>query len=142
MNTWSFLFFLIIWQNADAKIYDKCEFVKKLQSLGVPRDQLGTWTCIANFESHFDTTAINHQTDDYGILQISSIYWCSKTDTPGGDCHITCKQLLNDDITDDVTCARHVFDVTQKQSGNGFTAWTTYNEHCNKDNSEWTKNCL
>ncbi|KAL3266593.1 hypothetical protein HHI36_010757 [Cryptolaemus montrouzieri] len=141
-HTLLFVVILSICDNAYGKIFDKCEFVRKLQTLGIPRDQLGTWTCIAKYESNFDTQAVNKQTWDYGILQISSLYWCSKSDSPGKGCHATCKQFLNDNIDDDVACARHVYDETKKMSGDGFSAWTTYNQHCRGDTSQWASNCL
>lgn len=68
---------------SEAKIYDRCEVASALRNAGVPEDQVSTWVCIANAESHFDTTAINRNTWDYGIFQISSIYWCNSGDTPG-----------------------------------------------------------
>ncbi|XP_044757049.1 lysozyme C-1-like [Coccinella septempunctata] len=143
MKNQAILIFLlsVLLNQTESKIFEKCEFVKTLRSLEVPDNQLATWTCIANYESHFDTKAKNSNTGDYGILQLSHLYWCSDSNTPGGDCHTTCSQFLNDDIKDDVTCARHIYDVTQKQSGNGFSAWTTYNQHCKGDVSSFTSGC-
>lgn len=67
-----------------AKVYSKCEFAKTMKSNGITNmKDLGTWTCIAHHESGFNTKAINHDTGDYGILQISHIYWCSDSNTPG-----------------------------------------------------------
>nr|AIZ72681.1 c-type lysozyme 3 [Harmonia axyridis] len=136
-----FLLLFVLWNGVEAKIFGRCEFVAKLRSLGIPGNQLATWTCIANFESHFDTKAVNSQTGDYGILQISEIYWCSNSNTPGKGCHATCSQFLNDDINDDVACARHVFDETQRWSGNGFTAWTTYDRYCKGNVDSFIANC-
>lgn len=120
----------------EGKIYDKCEFARTMKANGVTRD-LGTWTCIAKHESNFDTHAINHQTGDYGILQISHLYWCSP---PGTGCGITCQSLLSDDIREDIVCARKVFDETTRIRGNGFTAWTTY-QYCQGDQSGWISGC-
>ena len=66
---------------ADAKVYDKCEFARVAKENGL--DTLGTWTCIASHESNFNTKAVNSGSGDYGILQISSIYWCNAGDQPG-----------------------------------------------------------
>jgi len=68
---------------AEGKVYSQCEVAAALRNKGVPEDQVGTWVCIAHAESNFDTTAINENTWDYGIFQISSLYWCESGDSPG-----------------------------------------------------------
>lgn len=68
----------------ESKVYPKCDFVKALMKQGITnRSHLGIWTCIAYHESRFNTKAINRKTGDYGILQISHLYWCSDSNTPG-----------------------------------------------------------
>ncbi|XP_060528310.1 uncharacterized protein LOC132703201 [Cylas formicarius] len=124
-----------------AKTYTNCEFAKTMLNNGIPKDQLGTWTCIASHESNFNTDSINHDTGDYGILQISHLYWCSDTDTPGKGCGITCKSLLSDDITEDITCAKKVFEETVRLKKNGFLAWTTYEKYCTGDQSKAIDGC-
>ncbi|KAF7266661.1 hypothetical protein GWI33_020039 [Rhynchophorus ferrugineus] len=124
---------------SEAKVYSPCEFAQAMKNQGV-NDDLGTWTCIASHESNFNTQAINYDTGDYGILQISHLYWCSDSDTPGKECGITCQSLLGDDITEDIICAKKVFSETVAISGNGFTAWTTYSS-CGGDQSSWIKEC-
>lgn len=68
---------------AEGKVYSQCEVAAALRNKGVPEDQVATWVCIAHAESNFDTTAINKNTWDYGIFQISSLYWCESGDSPG-----------------------------------------------------------
>lgn len=149
----------ILGRLTEGKIYSKCEFARTMKSNGItnPRD-LGTWTCIAHHESRFDTKAINHDTGDYGILQISKLWWCSDSNTPGivnfnftisiilnlkfagKGCRITCKSLLGDDITPDIKCAKTVFATTTREKGNGFAAWTTY-QFCQGDQRSWIAGC-
>lgn len=122
--------------NCEAKIYSKCDFINNLRQAGIPNDQLNTWSCIASHESNYNTQAINHDTNDFGILQISGIYWCSQSDQPGNGCDITCNSLLSDDIHEDIVCARKIWDEFQHREGNGFKAWTTY-PSCQGDVSQY-----
>lgn len=124
----------------ESKFYSRCEFVQYLSNYGTPRDQIPTWSCIASHESNYNTQAINPDSGDYGILQISKKYWCSDSNTPGNGCGITCDSLLGDDIAIDLDCARKVYDDRQSWAGNGFTAWTTYPE-CQGDNSQYVAGC-
>ena len=39
---------------------------------------------------------------------MNSDYWCSKNGEKGGECGLSCKDLLDDDITDDIKCAKQV----------------------------------
>ncbi|XP_019867332.1 lysozyme X [Aethina tumida] len=122
---------------AQARILDKCEFYREIQNYGIPSDQLAVWSCIADHESHYDTSAVNHDSGDHGIVQISELYWCSTGGSPGGGCNKQCSDFENDDISDDMYCARAVFDEWQRLHGNGFLAWTTYQPYCAGDVSQY-----
>lgn len=69
------LFVLVFANISEGRVYTRCELAQALLDNGIPRNQLGTWVCIAQHESNFDTRAINRNTRDYGIFQISSLYW-------------------------------------------------------------------
>ncbi|XP_017770657.1 PREDICTED: lysozyme D-like [Nicrophorus vespilloides] len=107
----------------DGRILSPSQFQKELRRNNVPEWMIPTWTCIAEHESHFDTAAWNRQSGDHGILQISELYWCYP---PGKGCGVNCNALRNDDITDDIKCAMHVYKETSKMKKNGFSAWVTY----------------
>lgn len=51
--------------------------------------------CLTNWESHFNTNAINHNRDgstDYGIFQINSRWWCDdRTTTTSNACNVACE---------------------------------------------------
>ncbi|XP_066141661.1 lysozyme C-like isoform X2 [Euwallacea fornicatus] len=127
---------------SEAKVYGQCEVAQALRKWGVPESQVATWVCIAHAESNFDTNAVNTNTWDYGIFQISSIYWCESGDSPGKGCGISCNSLLQDDITEDITCIEHVYEETEKIGQiPGFKAWTTYAGKCDGDNSAWIAGC-
>ncbi|KAL1494627.1 hypothetical protein ABEB36_010197 [Hypothenemus hampei] len=126
----------------ECKVYSKCEFARTIRNEGITdRGQLGTWTCIANYESHFNTKAINRNSGDYGILQISHLYWCSDSNQPGKGCNITCKSLLADEINTDITCAKKIFAEHQRLFGDGFSAWVAYQNYCRGDQTNWISGC-
>ncbi|CAG0924122.1 unnamed protein product [Notodromas monacha] len=82
--------------------------------------------CIAKHESTFDTSAINRNywdgSKDYGLFQINDRYWCSPPDDQNS-CRVNCVDLLDDDIRNDVKCARKIFKIHRRNEGNGFLAW-------------------
>ena len=97
------------------------------------------------WESDYNTSAIGSLNADgsldHGLFQISDLFWCD----PGEACGLPCEgeideiiseqhfQLQNfvfliaalrdDDIKDDVICAKRIFKQTQRLTGNGFNAW-------------------
>jgi hypothetical protein len=66
---------------------------------------------------------------DHGLFQISDLFWCSPPGK-GWACGVSCADLEDDDIKDDVVCARRIYRQHQRISGNGFTAWAVYGPHC------------
>ncbi|KAJ9592168.1 hypothetical protein L9F63_001284 [Diploptera punctata] len=110
----------------NARIYDAESLTSDLRNFGVPEDQIPTFVCIAQHESSFNTGIVGNpnsdNSQDYGLFQINNHFWC-QNGSPGNGCNISCEDLLNDDISDDVACARQIL---QQQ---GFGAWTTY-QYC------------
>ncbi|XP_028134252.2 lysozyme C, milk isozyme-like [Diabrotica virgifera virgifera] len=134
-------FILLVLPLAYCRIYDKCTLARELLNVyKFPRWQIPTWICIVEHESHFNTAAINSQTHDNGLFQISQIYWCDPPNHPQG-CQVQCSKLRDDDIHDDVTCVKKVYDEFQRTKGNGFKAWTTYDAYCNGNNGGYIKDC-
>uniref|UniRef100_A0A670J5A8 Lysozyme C, milk isozyme-like n=1 Tax=Podarcis muralis TaxID=64176 RepID=A0A670J5A8_PODMU len=98
--------------------------------------------CTAYHESKYESSAVGPpNTDgsqDYGVFQINSRYWCDNQqgETANG-CRISCSAFTNDDITDDIECAKTVVRDPQ-----GMDAWVAWKNHCKgKDLSEWTAGC-
>lgn len=56
---------------------------------------------------------------DHGIFQINDRYWCTDADDDIKACGITCKALEDDDLTDDIACARRIYRQHKRQGGNG-----------------------
>lgn len=127
-------------QHSDAKIYDRCELAQELHfKHHFPIDQIATWVCIAKHESHFNTSAIG--AGDYGIFQISELYWCGRQ-WRGKACDMACSELLDADITNDVQCMKKIYGEHSRIAGNGFTAWTVYARYCNGDVSGYIEGCF
>ncbi|XP_020801523.1 lysozyme B-like [Drosophila serrata] len=115
---------------AFGRTMDRCSLAREMSNLGVPRDQLARWTCIAEHESSYRTHVVGptnyNGSNDYGIFQINDYYWCSP---PSGrfsynECGLSCNALLTDDITHSVRCAQKVL------SQQGWSAWSTWH-FCN-----------
>ncbi|EPQ01667.1 Lysozyme C [Myotis brandtii] len=105
-----------------AKVYERCELARTLKRRY--SGSLANWMCLAKWESSYNTRATKYnpgdKSTDYAIFQINSHYWCNEGKTPGGvnGCGIPCNVLLQDDITQAVTCAKRVVRDPQ-----GIRAW-------------------
>nr|CAD7431002.1 unnamed protein product [Timema monikensis] len=135
--------FLLLLLGVQGRIYDHCELARELRDRHeVPINQIPTWVCIARHESGYNTSAVNHYSGDHGLFQISQLFWCSPPGQ-GWACGVTCAELEDDDIEDDVVCARRIFRQHQRMSGNGFTAWSVYRSRCTGVNlGEYIEGCF
>uniref|UniRef100_A0A182NIB8 lysozyme n=1 Tax=Anopheles dirus TaxID=7168 RepID=A0A182NIB8_9DIPT len=128
------------------KVYDRCELANDLlHKFHMPKEQVATWVCIAYHESRFNTSAegrLNADgSGDHGLFQISDIYWCSPPGN-GWACGVSCEALKDSDITDDVRCARTIYDEHQRLSGDGFNAWSVYKPYCAGRSEEFVRRCF
>ncbi|KAJ7317536.1 hypothetical protein JRQ81_003698 [Phrynocephalus forsythii] len=102
------LFVALVMPGAEAKVFERCELARELKRSGF--DKVGDWVCLVEHESRYNTAAINDngRSRDYGIFQINSQYWCDDGKTQGSKnmCHISCSKFLDDDIRDDMKCAK------------------------------------
>ncbi|XP_020801517.1 lysozyme S [Drosophila serrata] len=104
---------------------DRCSLAREMSNLGVPRDQLDKWTCIAQHESDYRTWVVGPPnwdgSNDYGIFQINDLYWCQADGRFSyNECGLSCNALLTDDITNSVRCAQKVL------SQQGWSAWAVW----------------
>ena len=108
------------------KTFTRCSLAREMFALGVPKSELPQWTCIAEHESSYRTNVVgppnSDGSQDYGIFQINNLYWCQP---PNGrfsynGCHLNCNDLLTDNISNSVRCARQV------KSEQGWPAWSTW----------------
>lgn len=135
---------------AQTRRLQPCEFAGQLYILDVPKLELPMWSCIAEYESRFNTDAIGKRnldgSYDYGIFQISDKYWCQPQEQnkskdlyySANECNLNCSQLLLDDITQAVRCAR----IILKQQG--WSAWSVYGVYCNETSTSLSdiENCF
>ncbi|XP_061576787.1 lysozyme C [Cololabis saira] len=117
---------------ASARQYQRCEWARALKSYGMDGYHgysLANWVCLTRWESSYNTQATNHNTDgstDYGIFQINSRWWCSDGRTKSANaCNIPCSELLSDDVSTAVSCAKRVV-----RDPNGMAAWVAWRLHC------------
>ncbi|KAG8574071.1 hypothetical protein GDO81_009026 [Engystomops pustulosus] len=87
------------------------------------------WICLAYLESRYNTKAVNNKgpSRNYGIFQINSKWWCNDGETAGAEdaCQISCQSLLNDDIHDDIECAKQVM-----RDSNDTSTWAAWRNYC------------
>ncbi|KAM4720609.1 lysozyme C-like [Anableps anableps] len=145
------LVLLLLVTVASAKVFERCDWARTLRRNGmdgldpnncdlestsrvpvtvVPESVKMTGrVCLTQWESGYNTEAINHNTDkstDYGIFQINSRWWCNDTQiTTANGCHIMCSQLLTDDVDVAINCAKRVVRDPQ-----GIAAWVGWRLHC------------
>ncbi|XP_059539563.1 lysozyme C-like [Myotis daubentonii] len=129
-----------------AKVYERCELARTLKRLGMDGYwgvSLADWMCLAKWESSYNTRATNYnhkkKSTDYGIFQINSRLWCNDGKTPNtfNGCGINCNVLLQDDITQAVTCAKRVVRDPQ-----GIRAWVAWKNRCqNQDLTQYIQGC-
>ncbi|XP_062059239.1 lysozyme C-like [Lepus europaeus] len=137
---------LLLSYTVQGKIYGRCELARTLKSLGLDGYKgvsLANWMCLTKWESSYNTKATHYnpgdQSTDYGIFQINSRYWCDDGKTPGAvnACHIPCSDLLKNDITQAVACAKRVVSDPQ-----GVRAWMAWRSHCqNRDLTSYIQGC-
>jgi hypothetical protein len=110
------------------KVYERCELARELRlKHNIQMDHIATWVCIAKHESNFNTSAIGRLnwdgSEDHGLFQISDIYWCG---VDGKACGLTCDELEDSDISNDVECIKAIHAEHTRLFGDGFQAWAVY----------------
>ncbi|CAI9574236.1 unnamed protein product [Staurois parvus] len=114
-----------LYYTSEGKVYSRCELYRIFQQTGLSGYHgysAANWICLAYYESRYNTAAVNNNgpSRDYGIFQINSKWWCNdgKTSNAKNACGISCQSLLNDNIYDDIECAKRVV-----RDPNGISAW-------------------
>nr|XP_045008158.1 lysozyme C, milk isozyme-like [Jaculus jaculus] len=96
-----------------ARVLTTCELAHELKAQGMDGFHgysLADWVCLAEHASNLNTQACDGKSADdcsaYGIFQLSNI-WCNNNQLPSeNDCNTPCSKLLDDDIKDDILCAK------------------------------------
>lgn len=110
--------------------YDRCSLARQLSSMGVPRNELPAWTCIAEHESSYRSWVVgpanSDGSSDYGLFQINNRYWCQSNNGAFSynQCQTSCEALVGEDLWPSLNCALLV------KNQQGWSAWATW-RFCN-----------
>lgn len=111
----------------EGKIVPVCDAVKELERAKISKTLFSNWICLMQSESGMNTALLTGpktaSSYSHGILQINSARWCTRGRV-GGICNKRCEDFLNDDIKDDIACAKKIFDQE------GFKAWDGWTKKC------------
>ncbi|XP_015515022.1 lysozyme [Neodiprion lecontei] len=118
---------LVTVSHCTGKTFTRCGLALELDRQGLDRGKMNDWVCLVEKESARNTSAIGgpnrNGSYDYGLFQINGNIWCS-LGVAGSDCNIKCEDLLDDDITDDVRCAKKIY------RRHKFYAWNGWKNGC------------
>ncbi|XP_067634147.1 lysozyme-like isoform X2 [Eurosta solidaginis] len=113
--------------HVDAKEYMRCQLARELlEKYGINKTFLSNWICMIEHESNRSTDAIKRNPNgstSYGLFQINSKDWC-RAGRKGGICDKKCEDFLDDNIDDDVACAKRIFERA------GFKNWPGWSATC------------
>lgn len=130
MKGWMILFILTVAavrSPVEGKTYTQCEAAKELERAGISKTYISNWVCLMQSESKMNTALLTGpktaSSYSHGIFQINSAKWCTRGRT-GGICNKRCEDFLNDDIQDDIACAKKIFNQE------GFKAWKGWVQKC------------
>ncbi|XP_014474326.1 PREDICTED: lysozyme c-1-like [Dinoponera quadriceps] len=111
----------------EGKILSQCDAVRELQRAKISRSMMSNWICLMQSESGLDTSRMTGpktaSSYSFGILQINSLKWCTRGRV-GGLCNARCEDFMNDDIQDDIACAKKIY------NRDGFKAWDGWTKKC------------
>ncbi|XP_018325079.1 lysozyme-like [Agrilus planipennis] len=108
------------------KVYTKCGLALELSRRSFPRSFIGNWVCMIESESSKDTSKVTTKANgskNLGIFQINSKEWC-RYNQKGGKCNMKCEDLINENLEDDSSCAKKVFNEY------GFQNWDGWKRSC------------
>ncbi|XP_003793632.1 alpha-lactalbumin [Otolemur garnettii] len=114
----------------------KCQLYPMLKDLNDYRGiTMPEWMCTLFHTSAFNTGAIvqNDGSTEYGLFQISDKLWCKSKQTPHSRniCGISCDKLLDNDLTDDIKCAKKILDIK------GIDYWLAHKPLCTDRLEQW-----
>ncbi|XP_017401371.2 alpha-lactalbumin [Cebus imitator] len=126
----------ILFPAIPAKQFTKCELSQELKALdGYRGISLPEFICTMFHTSGYDTQAMveNKGSTEYGLFQISNKHWCKSNQVPQSRniCDISCDKFLDDDITDDIMCAKKILDIK------GIDYWLAHKALCSDNLEQW-----
>ncbi|CAO1415742.1 unnamed protein product [Diamesa serratosioi] len=129
-----YLLLLLMVNLVFAKQYQRCELAKELiEKHNVGDENVGMLVCFAELTSKLNTQSYWNQ--NYGLLKLNGRVWCSENGEKGGGCDMDCADLLDDDITDDIKCAKTII------AREGLDAWRLTRE-CLQNSNDIVNECI
>ncbi|XP_066583186.1 lysozyme-like [Prorops nasuta] len=126
------------WKLSESKILTPCEAVQQLTRAHISKTFMSNWVCLMQSESGMNTRLItgpkSASSYSYGVFQINSAKWCTRG-RRGGVCNKRCEDFADDDITDDIECAKIIQDTE------GFKAWDGWMKKCKNKPLPDISNC-
>ncbi|XP_060659657.1 lysozyme [Drosophila nasuta] len=111
----------------ESKKYMRCELTRVMvENYRFQKTLMSNWICLIEHESNLDTNKVTRNTNNsknYGLFQINSKDYCAEG-RKGGVCNMKCEDLSNDDISDDIACAKRI------QERDGFKYWKGWSRYC------------
>ncbi|XP_070499197.1 uncharacterized protein [Chironomus tepperi] len=104
------------------RTFDVCELAHELHSLNISIDDIPQYLCIADLKSHLKISIPNENEQNYGLFFINAEF-CGQR-ASDGLCSMTCSELWDSKISDDVNC---VYNIIQT---NGTDKWNLNSEAC------------
>ncbi|XP_063149056.1 lysozyme C, milk isozyme-like [Candoia aspera] len=126
-----FAFLCLFPEANEAKKYSKCELYEELKKYGLDGYStigIGHWICLVLFTSRYDTEHYEYAEGQpyYGLFHLSGLIWCTNgRHSTQNICKIDCEQFLDDNIADDIKCAKEV-----AKSKSGMMSWIRFQEYC------------
>uniref|UniRef100_A0A8C5QWX2 lysozyme n=1 Tax=Leptobrachium leishanense TaxID=445787 RepID=A0A8C5QWX2_9ANUR len=127
-------------------VSETCKLMHSLKSHGLDvyyGYSVVQWICLIKHTSGFNTRLIKknakNKSADFGIFQINNKLWCKDTKTRGSKnkCKISCSKLLDNDLNDDIRCAKKIV-----KEAKGLSAWSAWKKHCKGKNlSQYNEEC-
>ncbi|KAI8036839.1 lysozyme [Drosophila gunungcola] len=114
-------------KQVESKKYQRCELTHVLvEKYNFDKSFISNWICLVEHESELNTSKITNmenKSKNYGLFQINSRGYCTEG-KKGGQCNKKCEDFSNDDIGDDIACARMI------QEREGFKYWKGWERSC------------
>ncbi|XP_016056555.1 PREDICTED: alpha-lactalbumin [Miniopterus natalensis] len=136
MSFVSLLLMGILFPALQAKQFTKCELSQVLKDMdGYGGVSLPEWICNVFHISGYDTETVvkNNGRTEYGLFQINNKLWCRDNQIPHSRniCGISCDKFLDDDLTDDMMCAKKILD------SEGIDYWLPHKPLCSEKLEQW-----
>nr|WOY07768.1 alpha-lactalbumin [Vicugna pacos]WOY07769.1 alpha-lactalbumin [Lama glama] len=136
MSLVSLLLVGILFPTIQAKQFTKCKLSDELKGMnGHGGITLAEWICIIFHMSGYDTETVvsNNGNREYGLFQINNKIWCIDNENlqSRNICDISCDKFLDDDLTDDIMCAKKILDKE------GIDYWLAHKPLCSEKLEQW-----